>query len=339
MRNIFLATIGLLALLAAGAVAGDYHYKTTLNCADCHIMHASQSHGYNTDGGGTFTPYTTTPNEGLLRDEVNKLCLGCHDNQAFAPDVFLENGGTAMAHGRQAGALNEVGNGTPYYEATGHTLGSKANAPGGTAYVPDATTGLECTNCHGAHGNTNFRNLGSHGATVSVTYTAGGSPDITKDVWEVAAHSYDTWDVNFLEPDPTKSAYGAFCQNCHTDFHGSTNTTNMFNMTDSAWVRHPTADVNIRMVSSSTGNARQFAKVAYRTKVMSPTGDWGIPGTALGKTTTLTSLTPSCFSCHKGHGSSHAFGLIYMTGTVEPGEDGDGTAMKTTCQQCHSQGV
>lgn len=334
MRNIFLATLGLLALLAAGVVAGDYHYKTTLNCPDCHVMHASQLHGYNADGGGSFNPPSGIPHDGLLRDDVNNLCLNCHDGQSFAPDVFMANGGTAMAHGRQAGALNDGT--TPYYAADGHTLGSTATAPGGTF---SETAGLECTNCHGAHGNTNYRNLGPHGATYTVTYSVGATPDLTKDVYERTAASYDTWDVDFLEPNTTGSAYATMCQSCHTNFHGNTSTANMYNSTDSAWVRHPTAEGNIQVGMSSSGKARRFSSMLYRSKVMSPTGDWGTQGVALGTATTLTGLTPSCFSCHKGHGSTNAFGLIYVTGAAELGENGDGTSMKTTCQQCHSMGT
>ena len=32
------------------------------------------------------------------------------------------------------------------------------------------------------------------------------------------------------------------------------------------------------------------------------------------------------------------FGLIYIGGTVPPGEEGDGATVKTLCKQCHTQG-
>src|SRR5574341_454284 len=98
VKTIVITAFFVLGMVAAAA-AGDYHYGTTLICSDCHVMHFSQTHGYNNDGGGTFTPLGSTPEHHLLRDEVNKLCLNCHDGQAFAPDVYATNTGT---HNRQA---------------------------------------------------------------------------------------------------------------------------------------------------------------------------------------------------------------------------------------------
>ena len=131
MRKTLAVAVGLTVLFAASAMAGDYHYRTTLNCPDCHVMHSSQSHGYNADSAGTgFFVTPEGPNEALLRNEVIPLCLSCHDNQTFAPDVFQANGGTQYTNGRQAGGLN-MNNTAPYFDVTGHTLGSMATAPGG----------------------------------------------------------------------------------------------------------------------------------------------------------------------------------------------------------------
>ena len=70
--------LGILAM-ASMALAGDFHYGVTLNCADCHTMHYSQQHGYNPDGGGNFTALADGPHEYLLRNDINDLCLSCHD--------------------------------------------------------------------------------------------------------------------------------------------------------------------------------------------------------------------------------------------------------------------
>lgn len=93
---------GVLAFLASVAVAGDYHTGTTLRCADCHVMHYSQAHGYSANGGGFHaTLHAGGPYEFLLRGEVNDLCLTCHDGSTFIPDVLTAN---TAANVRQGGA-------------------------------------------------------------------------------------------------------------------------------------------------------------------------------------------------------------------------------------------
>ena len=333
MRNIFLATVGILALLTMGAFAGDYHRTSTLICADCHIMHASQGHGYGANGSGTWTPYTNTPNPRLLRQaDINDLCLQCHDGQTSAPDVFQDQtNGTAP---RGAGGLNHVGNTGTWAEQFGHSLGSTATAPGGTFAAP-APGGLECTNCHGAHGSTGWRNLGPYGSPMpKLTYSIGGATaDYTMDVWERQAHVYDQNNCDFpvVTATPTESKYGQMCKTCHTNFHGTAADGFMNNGTD--WLRHPTAEAS--MAIGATGF---FATSNYRAKVMLPAGqDWGTQGTPLN---VAVNLTPSCFSCHKGHGNNDPFGLIFTLGssTTVPTENGNGTMMKNTCNQCHGMG-
>jgi hypothetical protein len=124
------------------------------------VMHSSQQHGYNADsaGSGVFVE-PAGPNDRLLRAEVTTLCLSCHNNQTFAPDVLGANGGTAFTNGRQAGALN-MDNTAPYFDVAGHTLGSVDVAPGGTW---KDSTGLNCTDCHTVHGNAYYRNTRSRG--------------------------------------------------------------------------------------------------------------------------------------------------------------------------------
>jgi hypothetical protein len=149
-RFAVLVTVCLLAAFAPMASAGDYHTGTTLVCSDCHVAHYSQSHGYTASGFsiplGGDGPYTY-----LLRNEVNELCLTCHDGQAFAPDVF---GASSFNTNRNAGGLNAApghrANDTGYETIDGHTLWSTATAPGGT--WSHATEGLHCTDCHAQHG-------------------------------------------------------------------------------------------------------------------------------------------------------------------------------------------
>jgi hypothetical protein len=347
MRKLALAT-ALVFVMVGAATAGDYHSGATLNCAECHVMHGSQQHGYNSDGTGlTVDIGAAEPYEFLLRNHINELCLTCHDNQTFAPDVLGANGGVVYpdGHGRQAGALNRD-NVAPYHDETGHTLGSMDIAPGGTWSNED---GLNCINCHTQHGRTfssasipQYRNLS---VTTGVSY-AIGTNDVTKDVFErvsSGASHYDIYNIDFNEPDPTGSAMGAYCMNCHTTFHGNSTDPDMRVQTGPAgqeWLRHPTADANIGALGGghSQIGTRGWGGRAYRTQVMSPTGNWGTQGTAFGASGSPTDLTPSCFTCHKAHGNQNAFGLIYPTGAEMIDEEGDGTNAKNLCKQCHSQG-
>ena len=60
MKRFPLALAAVTSLLLSGsAIAGDYHKDGTLLCSQCHVMHFSQSHGYNPSGSGfVFTPLT-----------------------------------------------------------------------------------------------------------------------------------------------------------------------------------------------------------------------------------------------------------------------------------------
>jgi Doubled CXXCH motif (Paired_CXXCH_1) len=97
--------------------------------------------------------------------------------------------------------------------------------------------------------------------------------------------------------------------------------------------RHPASTVNIGALGGGHSNLPRFVSKANQVQVMSPTGQF--PGSY-----TEGTLSPSCFSCHKGHGNQNAFGLIYMVGTGAVSEEGDatGTQSRNTCRQCHTQG-
>ena len=342
-------TTFLTALFIAGAVgiaaAGDFHSGASLNCSDCHVAHASQQHGYTV--GGLFVPIGAGgPFNNLLRDEEVKLCLTCHNNQSFAPDVFGANGGTAGL--REAGGLNALAghgltNDPGYDEINGHTLFSTAAPPGGasSAYVPGAE-GLVCTTCHAQHGTSNYRNLLNRGIFTGDTISyAVGTNDLTKDVFERGAAQYTEADVDFNEPDTRNSRYGQWCQNCHVDFHGRGGDANMGGQAGgeggagnpAPWKRHPVADVNIGTPGATfISSLARYASLTNKVKVMDSQGLW----TGTGGDNTV---TPSCMSCHKAHGDKNAFGLIFMNGSGTRTEEGDGGVYKDLCRQCHSQGA
>jgi doubled CXXCH motif protein len=361
-----LGTLGLMSLAASGAVAANYHTGTDLICSDCHTAHASQSHGNGDSRGAPFDNVTIVggPHEYLLRNEVNALCLTCHDNSPGAPDVMGANTGKYSGQLRQAGALNEAGSAD---ENNGHSLGWLGPVPGADGTTGPTTfagsDGLECTNCHAQHGSaTQYRNLlnraGSLSNGAAINFTGKNltfelkdpltTATNTKDVAIRADHDYNQLDVEFEEPLQTKSAYGAWCKTCHTNFHGSGGDLNMGSISGGVvqaggtpWLRHPAADVNIGGATtdsmtfvSSLAVYRQHAArgSGHVAKVMDANHLWS------GDATTDKTITPSCFSCHKGHGNNNPFGLIFMGGNSTISEEGDGGNYRAMCHQCHAQG-
>jgi hypothetical protein len=355
MKKIFLLAIIAVFGVALTAFAGEYHSKTTLNCYDCHTMHYSQAHPYGYEYEinirGDNGPY-----DRLLRDEPNKLCLTCHDGEDVI-DVYQASTPYASTN-RQAGFLNKMGDANVN---SGHTLGSTSPAPGGT-WSPDSTEGLACTNCHNAHGGVQsssatipnpdqlkgtYRNLNYRIGTIPsstpvyVTYNKPNDavyPDPTHRDVQLRANSpfipnlsYETGSTDFYEPIADSSRYGRWCQGCHTDFHGNEASPNMYS---GGWLRHPSAEANI----SSSRMKTRFQTRLYRPQVMSPTGNWGVQGDTTAWNAP-SDLTPSCFSCHKGHGNNNAFGLIYMTGNQPRSENGDAISEPATCKTCHTQGT
>ncbi len=342
---------------AAVSYAGDYHSGANNVCSDCHTMHYSRSHD---TAGGTGTGFTDLgPGglfTGLLRDEPNKLCLACHDGKTDAPDVL---GNNTNSYSRSGGALNDTAGTDGYASWTGHTLGSTSAAPGGT--FADAE-GLECIDCHHQHGSASsgkdatgatvssaYRNLKSWNdgsGNRAVSYSAGDTKDLTKDVWEAYGHGstlaqhYGQDNVGLLEPVQTKSGMADYCKSCHTSFHGAKGDVNTVGgdvATGHDWLRHPNADSNIGgQTTKGHSNLARYNTKLYRVRVMSGSGNWGTQGAAW--TGAPTDLTPTCLSCHKAHGNKNAFGLVLADGTAAIGEDGNTTSTKSTCTQCHVQG-
>jgi hypothetical protein len=352
------------------AQAGNWHQGNNLICSDCHTMHATVTH----NGGGQWETGTWTPSKYLLKGGVNETCLTCHDGNSY-PDVLAQDGGYGLSD-RSAGALNANTNvtgkdtaGSGWEYTMGHTLGSTDTAPGEAgSFVPDATKGLGCVDCHQPHGysgdgtgtpvvdvfgndlslgNGTYRNLiwdEHRGGTgfVSVSYDLGGTlaaRDTTRDVWE-ETQSYEQEDVHLNEPVNTNSGFGTWCSDCHKNFHGAVGGPEIGgNVTTGEFIRHPQAGVDIGGIGGGHSSRSTFEAKLYRVRVMTndTTVGWGPYGTAY---TAPTDVTPTCLTCHKAHGNKRPFGLIFangQTGGTPLGEDGDGS-YRTLCKQCHVQG-
>ncbi len=315
--TIAVGTVGIsffLGLAAGSASAGDYHVGSTLTCAECHINGRQ-----------------------LSRLDVNETCLSCHGTAATTAPAVLSTNPSSVP--RQAGVLNGIGGALPH--STGHTLGSTDQAPGGS-WAPGAG-GLICTDCHAPHGEPGqYRNLVLRPGTAPddrrIAYSSGPVKDRTKDVWVIAsatmAGRYAAANVRFNQPDPTRSAYAAWCQGCHTLFHGAAGAPNMGGVfggeVGRPWLRHPTVGVAVGARANRHSGFVRYASLTNRVQTLSPSGTWPAADNAV-----------SCMSCHKAHGNRNPFGLIYMSGKGQVTEEGDtgGGKYIHLCQQCHTQGL
>lgn len=375
------AALSVMLCASGGALAGNYHYQETLICYDCHTMHGSDTQGFSSsdpynDGRGIYLEVIDgTANKYLLkRDGVNNTCLGCHDGQSFAPDVFQDN---TNSYVRQAGALNRIGSSEPYGEYTGHTLDYDGPVPGGVG-----SRHLKCISCHYQHGTSSYRNVGNETTPDILSYenSNGGSyatRDKDKEVWQVwdaswepGTHlaekfSYDS--VRFNEHVTEQlgglieynSRYAAdLCGSCHASFHGEPGTSNVGGTSVGGggvepvpyekFRRHPVYSVNIGGTSTALGGGDFHSKLesynaaTARLHVLSNAdADYLDPSSTF---ILDDGLSPSCFTCHKAHGNQNPFGLIFMDKTAPAAnisEQGAGSTdpevgLKNLCTNCHT---
>jgi len=359
-RRARLVAVLLLVALAAprrAVRAGDYHEGSTLNCSECHVMHrpgggpsaAARRPGRGPAGGREVPLAGLERPAGLLRDDIDELCLSCHDNSSQATDVLGANRGRSPGAVRQAGFLSWLG--VEGRAAAGHTLGALETAPGSSppwrAELENGPgRGLSCTNCHLHHGDPSarpYRNLRADAGNnargeglVTYNHERPGSNDLSRDVFVRRMRDYDESAVDFNEPRSMDSAMGRFCAGCHDVFHGGPNASTIAARgpggDEVLFVRHPTAGVNVGAMGGRRSSAAHLASHRNRLKVMSEVGVWSPPGG---------DVTPTCISCHKAHGNANPFGLIYRSGTGAPTENGDtnGDSLRHLCGQCHVQGL
>jgi hypothetical protein len=362
-----------LALVAGPAFAGEYHRGDNLVCYDCHTPHFSMNHGW--DGGSVaIVPPgvptadgnwlgATGPNDRLLKlEDVNALCLACHDGALFAPDVL---GADANALGnRSAGALNSIGaaNATaaPYEHYKGHTLYSKIDPPGyNAAFMAAAgtttanwyetnfgslsTNGLECIACHGVHNSgaatrrNSYRNLAVSRNTgiptgtltsgrqlFQPTYAISNTRDITKDVW-----------INL--PSYTPLAGGPFSGYYSND----TVQFNNLPMTLATKATSNTIDNICAACHGSfhggptdadlyNGTTTNFIRHPTSQETLTASMQTRLTGATnkirvYANQANFSDATPGCLSCHKGHGNQNPFGLIFMDRMAAGGVTEQGT--------------
>jgi hypothetical protein len=347
-------TLILALLLVTGGTAGQYHVGAlgTLICYDCHTIHFSMQHKW--ESGDAVTPGppqivgqeltgdwigTTGPNEFLLKAPANELCKTCHNGQTFAPDVFGANINASPSQGRETGALNETGaNDAGYDTWKGHTLDSTNVPPGynpalvGWTGTYNATNGLECTNCHLQHGSASvWRNLGPRGFSVAQpTYVISTTNDTTVDVW-VNLASYTPGSGNATTFNPYYDRANIFF-NRNDATVGSVKTSNRmgtFCARCHATFHGGGGDTLTVGGTPSGGGYEEFLRhPTAQTTIGSLSGGHSTLSRYVGATTkvkvnsdnsgtngtngTFTDASPFCETCHKAHGNQNPFGLIFL---------------------------
>jgi predicted CXXCH cytochrome family protein len=296
--RVFLAGMLLIVVVAIFpdiARGGDWHVGGSLVCSDCHTLHDSS------DGQPMRYDKQATPSVSLLRNaNPLSLCISCHDgSNQKAPDVIAP---VTYVSDPPGGFFANTGG---IASGNAHNLGMASSEipPGG-----DNSVIMTCTTCHDPHGNSNYRNL------LHKPGGAGNVPDMTVAVNQtVKANGSNPSTVYTPSNLVYKSGMSQWCGACHAVFFGKSADKEGI---ASPWLRHPSD----RTISTDKHADYQHwsGSVTNRVPVQSP-GDDTIPS---GDDQVF------CLSCHKAHGSSKPFGLIYA----------DGATLPSTCQQCHSQG-
>ncbi len=310
-----------------------FHSGTTLYCSQCHVMHASQQHAHEGVGAiDPFGPYPRTfdPSPKLLKapDPV-ALCLTCHDNVPGVPDVVGADVNGLVE--RSAGLFELPGEPNP----RGHKLDYGLDTDPGFGLCMRCHFGgtfedaaVSCIDCHNPHGNGRARNL-------QWASYPGGEPQFGL---------YNSVNSGLAKYERGNVAYGTdnsdlarevtnMCNDCHHVFTGQ-----YYNDPDADGIHnlHPSYDSersnpnNIAQGNSEGTTSSQHwidgTGTGYQATPRVNFVNYPATDFASASTVNAGSNGVFCLSCHKAHGGTSSFALLW---------DPVGSFNGEGCDQCH----
>ena len=313
--------------------------SVTGQCANCHVMHASQA--------GTVT----TPHDSLLND----TCLGCHtgiNNGVSTPYVYT-TGAEELAGGnfKYADIVNErnghnpveLNNGVDAILSTppGWKSGFSANGQVGGGSPNWGTNNLSCSGiygCHGKHIDNGISGAHHNHPTTGAMTSAGTVGDSYRFLYGIKGYEDSDYEYQANGTNGQHNVYyGAarsadtatntatmsyFCAECHGMFHSGASTEGVADATfTSPWIRHP---VDITMPIGTSGKAYYYPSYNITTPLASTdvttsTVDMAVPNDRI----------VMCLSCHRAHASPYYAAMRWDY-------RGSGSSWVNGCAYCHT---
>ena len=299
MRKLMLLVVSFAFMTLLSGAAFAFHDGGVAYCGGCHTMH-------NSVDGNLVDPAHPNGNAYLLKyASATDLCLSCHATSrgaVWGPDPLnppVEKGAGNFVFLTEDN-INDGRNGNLPANfipgrAAGHTVNSPSRGVGPDGTLITAPGGtfpanrLECSSCHDPHGNQNFRLLYGIGPIqVNLTNFVNPAPI-------AEGRDYNAAETN-ADHTAYKSGMGAWCGNCHGDFHA--NNTKLI---------HPSGRVLGGAIAAAYNSYNGTDDITGGSPATSYIA--AVPFEDPNNTTTSTagpsaSSQVSCITCHRAHATS-----------------------------------